>query len=400
MQYAWECTDDEPVLWWESFLYYCALGPRRSVAQARTVVMAQQQREREVDMPAGGVAAEPLYSLGHWQRMARRYRWQARARAWDAWLAQRARTPSEHILLLEQRRSDLVVRQMLSRALRIFDAADLDTLSIEQARKLLPLAQGMMRSALQAQREIVRHERQAATQASPHGDGDPSSGRQEAMLETVRQVQRLIEAGVMPSGKVGEPTASALIAALDTAQAGATGAGARPAATGAPPAPQLLVVTGKERQLEMDLAMVRAVARETGLHYDHIGEATRADLETHLRRTRSKGRPITWVHMACHVSHEGVLLADGMADGAWLSRVLMGVDVLLIAGCNGDRVGDWLAVIPHVITLSDKISHDDAATLTRYFWEFLARGEPPTAALAQAMERCPQVLWEAVVAHW
>ena len=148
------------------------------------------------------------------------------------------------------------------------------------------------------------------------------------------------------------------------------------------------------------LAMVRAVAIATGLHYQSIVQATRDDLETSLRRARSLGRPVTWVHMACHVSHTGVQFVDGVADGAWLSRVLMGVEVLLIAGCNGDRVGDWLAVVPHVITLSDAISHDDAATLTRHFWQFLAGGEPPTAALAQAMARCPQVLWESVVAHW
>ncbi len=424
MRYAWDYNEDEPILWWNCFLYYCTLGPGRSVARARAVVEAQQRFAQEVHAATLARALSnggdpPLHSLSQWQRMARRYRWQARARAWDTWLAQRARTPSDLSLLLEQRRNDIVLRQMLSRAAHIFAAANLETLDMQQARKLLPLAQRMIREFLQAQRELIRLERESgafADQPRDAGDGpdDGAHAWQGPMLDAVRQLQQLAEAGLMPSGKPGEPTVSALIAALEAAQRAGQSAAPVPAAAPAPahvPAgeshtpgevagKQLLVVTGNNSRLGMDLAMVRGAARETGLNYHHIANATRADLETSLRRARSLGRPITWVHLACHASHAGVLFADGLGDGAWLSSVLMGVEVLLIAGCNGDRVGDWLAVIPYVITLSDAISHDDAATLTRHFWEELARKETPTAALAKAMARCPQVLWESVVAHW
>lgn len=424
MRYAWDYQEDEPLIWWNYFLYYCALGPGRSVARARAVVAAQQVLERRSDAldvneaeESGADSGAPLYTLSQWRRVAHRDQWQARARAWDLWFIQRARTPAEVLTALEQRRRDLFVRQVLNKATHIFDAADLENLNDKDARRLLPAAQGLARLALQVQREVVRSERQtaASTPAMHEDDEDdadfPQAGWQARMLDTVHNVERLLAAGIMPTGKPGEPTASELIAALDAAQPAKTGAQppASPAPS-APPAPapsapapadtQLLVVTGSDHLLEMDVAMVRAVARTTGLRYQHIAHATRADLEAHLRRARSLGRPIPWVHMACHVSHAGVLFADGLGDGAWLSSVLMGVEVLLIAGCNGDRVGDWLAVVPYVITLSDKISHDDAATLTHHFWEAMAREQPPTAALAQAMARCPQVLWESVVTHW
>lgn len=417
MRYAWDFQEDEPLIWWNYFLYYCSLGPGRSVARARALVAAQQLLERQADTPddvrasgAGGEAGAPLYTLAQWRRRAHRDHWQARARAWDLWFTQRAHTPPEVLNTLEQRRRDLFVRQMLSKATHIYDAADLENLSDKDARRLLPVAQGMVRSALQVQREIVRSERQSAVSTTQVCEADEedaeaaAGGWQARMLETVDQVQRLLAAGVMPKGKAGEATASALVAALDAAPP--TEAGAQPTVAPAlvtpplPPENQLLVVTGSDHLLEMDVAMVRAVARETGLRYQHIAHATRADLEAHLRRARSLGRPFTWVHLACHVSHAGVLFADGLGDGAWLSSVLMGVEVLLIAGCNGDRVGDWLAVVPYVITLSEKISHDDASTLTHHFWEAMAREQPPTAALAQAMARCPQVLWESVVTHW
>ena len=41
------------------------------------------------------------------------------------------------------------------------------------------------------------------------------------------------------------------------------------------------------------------------------------------------------------------------------------VIIMLLASCRGDGVGDWLGVVPHVITLSEEISHEDAAVLTQ-----------------------------------
>lgn len=54
-----------------------------------------------------------------------------------------------------------------------------------------------------------------------------------------------------------------------------------------------------------------------------------------------------------HANHAAIALADGAVDGDWLSERLLGVQVLLLAGCHGDRLGDWLGVMPHVVTLDE-----------------------------------------------
>ena len=87
-------------------------------------------------------------------------------------------------------------------------------------------------------------------------------------------------------------------------------------------------------------------------------------------------------------------------DGNWLSERLLGVQVLVLAGCKGDGVGDWLGVVPHVITLSEDISHGDAATLTEQFWLHVAKGRTPADALSLALERCAPAVSEYVVRHW
>ena len=63
-------------------------------------------------------------------------------------------------------------------------------------------------------------------------------------------------------------------------------------------------------------------------------------------------------------------------------------------------MGDWLGVVPHVITLSEDISHGDAATLTEQFWLHIAKGRTPADALALALERCAPAVSEYVVRHW
>ncbi|MFM7173458.1 MAG: hypothetical protein ACKO4U_10550, partial [Caldilinea sp.] len=95
-----------------------------------------------------------------------------------------------------------------------------------------------------------------------------------------------------------------------------------------------------------------------------LTDASTEDLDAYLRRERSCGRPVSLLHLAVHAGHKGVQLADGK----WLSERLLGVQVLLLAGCQGDRIGDWLGVVPFVITIDAAIGHDDAAVLCEHFW--------------------------------
>ena len=105
-------------------------------------------------------------------------------------------------------------------------------------------------------------------------------------------------------------------------------------------------------------------------------------------------------HRLPDASADDLDLAGGSVDGEWLSERLLGVQVLLLAGCEGDRVGDWLGVVPYVVTLDEAIGHDDAAVLCEHFWTGIGKGEGPGAALAAALSACAPVVGEYVVRHW
>ncbi len=162
----------------------------------------------------------------------------------------------------------------------------------------------------------------------------------------------------------------------------------------------LFVCIGPDSALMLDLAALRAVRSATGLKFTRILDATRAKFAETLRRERGLGRPLELLHLALHASPAGVEFADGVADGNWLSERLFGVRIMLLASCQGDSIGDWLGVVPHVITLSEDITHEDAAVLTQHFWHNIGLNLEPGAALDEALTHCPPAVSEYVVRHW
>lgn len=159
----------------------------------------------------------------------------------------------------------------------------------------------------------------------------------------------------------------------------------------------LAVGIGQDQGLEQDLAALRGVC---GVQLAVLRDVSKASLEALLERHRANGFPVRYLHLAVHAGQDGLALADGLADGLWLSRHLDGVEVLVIAGCESDRVGDLLSVVRHPITMRAEIEHRDAAIFTRAFWTEVGAGAPVDAALEEALRRSPSEVREMVEAHW
>jgi len=73
---------------------------------------------------------------------------------------------------------------------------------------------------------------------------------------------------------------------------------------------------------------------------------------------------------------------------------------LLSARMRSDRIGDWLGVVPYVVTLDEAIGGSDAAVLAEHFWTGIGRGEGAASALEAALAACAPVVAEYVVKHW
>jgi hypothetical protein len=350
--------------------------------------------EVEGRAPAG--KGRPPRPSANWYAVAKEWEWETRAKAWDAEQREILAAADRERRLDGRERRLALVDEYLTGAAFVLAAANLTQVDQEQARAWLPFMRLFFKDLILLHRGELEL---FAREGGQEGDGRPA-----ITADDLRQAQRELDAwqaemGLSPGGTV----ALSLPPATTGAPAGVSAPPAGPAGTPAagPNCERtLLVCVGADAALKVDLAALRAVRAATGLHFRRIVAATRDDFEAHLRRERAKGRPVELLHLALHAGHDGVAFADGLADGDWLSERLCGVRVLLLAGCQGDAVGDWLGVVPHVITLSEDISHADAALLTEHFWKGIGRGLDPDRALDGALAACPPVVGEYVVRHW
>ncbi len=159
----------------------------------------------------------------------------------------------------------------------------------------------------------------------------------------------------------------------------------------------LVLGVGTDPMLEADLAALRGIRQ---LHLTVLHDVSRRSLENVLKRHRANGQAIRYLHLAVHAGVDGVVFADGIADGLWLSKTLKGLDVLVIAGCTSSEIGDLLTVAPHVVTMLDEIGNRDAAIFTHAFWSEIARDATADEALDEALRRSPSEVCEMVQAHW
>ena len=160
----------------------------------------------------------------------------------------------------------------------------------------------------------------------------------------------------------------------------------------------LLVALASDVAGWMDLAATRA--QPVGLTVSRINGVTKARLKRYIDRGRMYNRPVELLHIGAHAGANGIRFDDEIADDDWLSEHLAGVRVLLIAGCSADTLGDWLGVVPYVVTMAEDVADDDAAKFARAFWAEIGAGNDPDTALNAAFVRAPSGMEEYVERHW
>lgn len=168
---------------------------------------------------------------------------------------------------------------------------------------------------------------------------------------------------------------------------------------GASAAGMILAAIGTDPALQADLAALRKVQQRTGLRMSRLLPVTMANLERTLDRHRKNGETIRNLHLGVHAGPEGLLFGDGLATGKWLSEHLAGVEVMVIAGCESDAPGDWVSVVPAVVSMREKISHQESSIFTELFWQAIGEGLPAETAFERALDRCPPAVAEFAELH-
>jgi hypothetical protein len=316
-------------------------------------------------------------------RNSRIWRWRERAQAWDAHqrvlLAVAERTSRA---ALKSRRLD-VIGDYLDVVRGVLDSAELEEADKQQARQWLPQMRQFLLELLEAERQEC--EGPEYTRQDPHNDAPITA---DDLRAAQRELENEASAAMQGQGAGAHPLQPLVVPPVPSVQSRYEGQHF------------LLVGIGPDPALMLDLAVLRRVRAGTGLQFSRLIDLTRKKFSAILRRERALGRPVKFVHMAVHASAEGVQFGDGMVSGDWLSERLDGVRVLLLAACDCDTIGDWLGVVPYVVTFGEALGNEDAAVLTEHFWHNIASDLEPGEALDEALTHCSPSVAEYVVRHW
>jgi len=185
----WERMTDESTKAYLAFNTYLQLGPDRSVDAAYRLAMNE---------PAGSSKR----ASGRWTKWANTYGWVARAAAWDEFVAAEAR---RGLLKTAEENQIHRVRQLtntMNLGMAILGKADINSLSPNDARKLLPTALRAIEMASESLREEFGVDARPTTnrELSVHADlgakGDEALD-QESLLALI--VRDELGAGANPS---------------------------------------------------------------------------------------------------------------------------------------------------------------------------------------------------------
>lgn len=162
----------------------------------------------------------------------------------------------------------------------------------------------------------------------------------------------------------------------------------------------LIVAIGSNKaSVNLDMANLRAIERNTGMLVQRIPEATPDKLKIAIDKARRR-RDIIYLHMAVDSDENGFHLMDQVVDSDWLAANLGDVIVLVLAAEDKADVADFLAIIPYVVSMSDKVVARDSALFALEFWTEIGKGIGPTRALKTALSHSPSVMRTYVTPNW
>ena len=138
---------------------------------------------------------------------------------------------------------------------------------------------------------------------------------------------------------------------------------------------------------------------ETGIEVKELVGPTPGVLKRELERVRGRKVQI-YVHMAIFSDKEGYQLGGQIVDVNWLSTILQDVLVLLVAGADSSYVGEFLGVVPYVVTVEGGVPTRELSSFSRLFWSEIARGIGPGRALKRALDKSAPEVKDKIVKYW
>lgn len=127
----------------------------------------------------------------------------------------------------------------------------------------------------------------------------------------------------------------------------------------------LLIASDSYFQRQDEVALNKAK-----MPYRRIVDATQEKIERELRRARRQKSMFKYIIFSGHSDENGIKMADGTyLDGYWMNQNLLGVEIVLLAGCKTTHVADSMVnIVNNVISMNENISANASQSFSEVFW--------------------------------
>jgi hypothetical protein len=354
----WDQWEGEPSNWYGRFVIFRDLGPGRSLAACSRTYCQQRNK--------------PLHPTNvAWSEAARVWKWRERALAWDTHERNALTLVEANRKAAARERRSVVINEGMDIAREMIRAADLENLSVEEARALFPESRKYLKDMIEADRKEWDKNLY---------DVEVEENQVLITADDLRAAQRELEKQEAERGFPGEWEPD-----LRWKAKAATGTVGR--LQKARSEKRLIIVP----HLDYTRANLPAVHAE-GLTCRHVLAATRTSFARTLHRECSLGHPTQLLQVDLRSSALGIEFATNLADGYWLRERLGAVKVLVLGCYAGEQAADWFAGIGCVVTLREEMPPCEAQRFKDTFWAAIGHGEEAKAAVLNALGQCEPAL--------
>lgn len=158
--------------------------------------------------------------------------------------------------------------------------------------------------------------------------------------------------------------------------------------------PDLLCLFGPDPQI---VARDKAGLQAAQVDYESITGATRERVADEMAARREDRRKVRWLHIGAHADERGIALLNTagqpeIVEPEWWRQMLDGVEVLLLAMCQGTKLSTALfGLAEAVVYFREGVDNEAAGKFTGLFWGNVTCGMSVQTAYQAARKQAPAV---------
>ena len=151
----------------------------------------------------------------------------------------------------------------------------------------------------------------------------------------------------------------------------------------------LLYISGPDRQIA---ALDKNSLRRSLVAFKRLENPTAYEISREMTRRRLDGTLYKWVHISSHMGESGISLDGVVLTPEALSEIMVGIELLFLAGCKSVSIADRIiGIVPVVISIREDVPNEVAGDFTYAFWREMVATDNIDHSYSKAVDDVPDI---------